>query len=204
MTLFQTQKQLNKASAFFSSTYSFSATVLHTSSFFCVLFLPPLFYTLSSSSAGTCTTSCSDFLPPALQIPSAFTALAGSPLLFSFLPASTLLSFPAPQPCPLFLHRPRTHPHPPRVPVRLHGIPLHCLHQDSGHCRRQVCISHAICFPALSFCLAPAVIINNPGFSFWPSLCLRADVSSSQLAALPGSEPLVSRAMEELDQSRHR
>lgn len=42
VTLFQTQKQLNKASGFLSSTYSFSATVLYTSSFFCILCLPLL------------------------------------------------------------------------------------------------------------------------------------------------------------------
>ncbi len=44
-TLFQTKKQLNRASsaAFSSSTYTCSPTVLYTSSSFCILFLPLLF-----------------------------------------------------------------------------------------------------------------------------------------------------------------
>lgn len=55
VTLFQTQKELNKASTSLSSTYSFSATVLYISSFFCILYLPLLFL------------SCVTPLPPSLQ-----------------------------------------------------------------------------------------------------------------------------------------
>lgn len=196
MTLFHTQKQLNKASTFFSSTYSFSATVSYISSFFCILYLPLLFL------CSVLHPFLQGLMPPTVLI-SLFKLLKSplfllcsiSPLLFcaSFYTHGHSLHHSL----VLFLYSA------PHLLVHLHSILLHCLHQDSCHCSRQVCISHTICFPVLSFYLAPAVNINNPSSPHYLFLWLQADVSSSLLAALPGSEPLVRREMEELDQSRH-